>query len=211
MLALILVAISVGLSNLAASIGLGASGIDRRTRVRVLVIFGLLEAGMPIVGLLIGHGLASAVGRRTTWIAAALLVAIGSYGMVKAVRAGGLGGTGRASARRRRDDGAPRGGGQDVDQASPGRPERTGRELVRITVTGFALSLDNLVAGFALGTYRVNIIAGVIVFGTVSTVMSLAGLEFGARIGQRAGERGELLGAVVLVGVGLAIGFGAFG
>ena len=48
-------------------------------------------------------------------------------------------------------------------------------------------------------------------FGTVSTVMSLAGLEFGARIGQRAGERGELLGGAVLVGVGLAIGFGAFG
>src|SRR5215472_2146438 len=211
MLALVLVAISVGLSNLAASIGLGASGIDRRTRVRVLVIFGLLEAGMPIVGLLIGHGLASEVGRRATWIAAALLVAIGSYGVVKAARAGGLGGTGRGRARRGRDDGAPRGGGQNVDQANPSRPERTGRELVRITITGFALSLDNLVAGFALGTYRVNIIAGVIVFGTVSTVMSLAGLEFGARIGQRAGERGELLGGAVLVGVGLAIGFGAFG
>ena len=211
MLALILVAISVGLSNLAASIGLGASGIDRRTRVRVLVIFGLLEAGMPIVGLLIGHGLASEVGRRATWIAAALLVAIGSYGVVKAVRTDGLGGTGRGSARRGRDDGAPRCGGQDVDQAGPRRRERTGRELVRITITGFALSLDNLVAGFALGTYRVNIIAGVIVFGTVSTVMSLAGLEFGARIGQRAGERGELLGGVVLVGVGLAIGLGAFG
>jgi putative Mn2+ efflux pump MntP len=203
MLALILVAASVGLSNLAAAIGIGASGIDRRTRVWVLVIFGLLEAGMPIVGLLIGHGLATEVGRQATWIAAALLVVIGSYGVVKAVRAGGLPG-GRWQA----DDGTR---GEGDSAVATGRSARSGRELLKIAVTGFALSLDNLVAGFALGTYRVSIVAGVIVFGTVSTLMVLAGLEFGARIGRGASERGELIGGAVLVGVGLAIGFGAFG
>lgn len=203
MLALILVAASVGLSNLAAAIGLGASGIDRRTRMRVLVIFGVLEAGMPIVGLLIGHGLATEVGRQATWIAAALLVVIGLYGAVKAVRAGGLPG-----GRWQVGDGTRPASDTAVAVGGSGHG---GRELARIAVTGFALSLDNLVAGFALGTYRVSIIAGVVVFGTVSTVMALAGLEFGARIGRGASERGELIGGAVLVGVGLAIGFGAFG
>jgi len=37
--------------------------------------------------------------------------------------------------------------------------------------------------------------------------MSLAGLER-ARIGMRAGQRGELLGGLVLIGVGVAIGAG---
>jgi putative Mn2+ efflux pump MntP len=46
------------------------------------------------------------------------------------------------------------------------------------------------------------------VIGTVSIVMSLAGLELGARIGMRAGRRGELLGGLVLIGVGIAIGTG---
>jgi putative Mn2+ efflux pump MntP len=38
--------------------------------------------------------------------------------------------------------------------------------------------------------------------------MSLLGLELGSRLGPRAGNRGELVGGVVLVGVGAAIAVG---
>ena len=46
-----LVAVSLGLSNFAAAVGIGVSGIDARTRLHVGVIFGLFETGMPILGL----------------------------------------------------------------------------------------------------------------------------------------------------------------
>jgi len=82
---------------------------------------------------------------------------------------------------------------------------------VKLLATGFALSLDNLVAGLALGAYQVSILAGAVVFGTVSTVMSLVGLEFGALIGKRAGGSGEVIGGAVLIGVGVAVGMGAIG
>jgi putative Mn2+ efflux pump MntP len=59
MLALLLVALSLGLSNFAASVGIGVSGIDSRARLRVGVIFGIFETGMPILGLLLGRSLAS--------------------------------------------------------------------------------------------------------------------------------------------------------
>jgi putative Mn2+ efflux pump MntP len=52
-------------------------------------------------------------------------------------------------------------------------------------------------------------VLAVAVIGTVSIVMSLAGLELGARIGMHAGQRGELLGGLVLIGVGIAIGTGS--
>ena len=58
MLALLLVAASLGLSNFAAAIGIGVSGVSARTRLEVGVIFGLFEAGMPIAGLALGRGLA---------------------------------------------------------------------------------------------------------------------------------------------------------
>jgi putative Mn2+ efflux pump MntP len=61
MLALLLVAISLGLSNFAA-IGIGVSGIDAHSRLRVGVIFGLFETIMPILGLLLGRSLASTLG-----------------------------------------------------------------------------------------------------------------------------------------------------
>ena len=80
----------------------------------------------------------------------------------------------------------------------------------RLLVTGIALSIDNLAVGFALGTYHVSLLLAAAVIGTVSVVMSLAGLELGARIGMRAGQRGELIGGLILIGVGVAIGTGIF-
>jgi manganese efflux pump family protein len=47
MLALPLVALSLGPPNFAASVGIGVSGIDPRARPRVGVIFRIFEAGMP--------------------------------------------------------------------------------------------------------------------------------------------------------------------
>jgi manganese efflux pump family protein len=191
MLALTLVALSVGLSNLAASIGLGVSGVSMATRIRVLLTFGLFEAGMPIIGLLIGADLATSIGRQARWVGAALLISLGCYVIIGFVR----------NVRPRRD--------QARAMAAPMPGGR--REWVRIGVSAFALSLDNLIAGFALGSYQVNLVAGALIFGSVSIAMSLVGLEFGARLGGWVGGSGEMIGGIVLIGVGLAIAFGVLG
>jgi putative Mn2+ efflux pump MntP len=185
--ALVLVAISLGLSNLAAAIGLGTGGVDRRTRLRVGVIFGLFEAAMPVIGLLIGHGLARSLGRAADWLAAALLILVGCVSIVAAVRAG------------------------TPARVQPRPPPAAVPGIPRLLISGFALSLDNLAAGFALGSYQVGVLAGAVVFGVVSAAMSLAGLEFGARIGSRAGAAGQVIGGVFVAGVGVAIGLGALG
>jgi manganese efflux pump family protein len=180
MLALLLVALSLGLSNFAAAVGIGVSGIDGRTRLRVGVIFGLFEGGMPIVGLLLGRSLANTVGHAAHWIGAALLVATGLYAIVQAIRSS-----------RHQQDQAPAG-------------QRTGRLLV----TGAALSIDNLAVGFALGTFHVNLAVAAVVIAVVSVALSLIGLELGNRLGPKTGERGELLGGLVLIGVGIAVASG---
>lgn len=191
MLALALVAVSVGFSNLAASIGFGVGGVSMTTRIRVLLTFGLFEATMPIIGLVIGAGLAASIGRQARWVGATLLIGVGCYGIVRFVAS--------IRAPRHRVRAAAR-------ESSGGR-----REWVKVAVSGFALSLDNLIAGFALGSYQVNLVTGALVFGFVSIAMSLVGLEFGARLGGWAGDSGEMIGGIVLVGVGLAIGFGVLG
>ena len=182
-LALVLVAFSLGLSNFAASIGIGVSGIDARTRLHVGVIFGLFETGTPILGLLLGRGLATTIGHAAHWIGAALLIATGLYAVIQALRSP-----------------ASRDG---HDPVTPGR-QRTGGLLV----TGAALSIDNLAVGFALGTFHVSLALAAIVIGAVSVSMSLVGLELGSRIGAKAGERGELLGGLVLISVGVAVASG---
>ena len=80
--------------------------------------------------------------------------------------------------------------------------------MAALLLLAVALGLDNLAAGFALGAYQVDIAAAAVVFGVVSVVMSLAGLELGARIGAAAGERSELIACVLLIVVGAVIAAG---
>jgi putative Mn2+ efflux pump MntP len=49
--ALLLVAVSLGLSNFAAAVGIGVTGIDARTRLRVGLIFSIFETAMPITSV----------------------------------------------------------------------------------------------------------------------------------------------------------------
>ncbi len=180
MVALLLVAVSVGLSNFAAAIGIGTSGVDNRIRLRVALVFGLFEAGMPILGLFLGQRFAIALGKTTHWIGGALLIAMGLYGLIRSIRSA--------------DDG-------DAAQF---------RSLskARLLLSGLALSIDNLVIGFALGTYQVAILAGAVVIGLVSVALSMIGLEVGARIGKWFGPRSEQLGGLILISVGVAIAAG---
>jgi manganese efflux pump family protein len=178
MLALLLVAAAVGLDNFAAATAFGVFGVDGRTRLRVGLVFGVCEAGMPIAGLAIGDQLAGSIGSAGRWTAAALLIAVGAYGLIASLR-----------------------GGSESIGASAAKPGR-------LILIALALSLDNLVVGFALGSYHVSIIEGALIIGLVSVSLALLGLELGARIGNWAGERGEQLAGVMLISVGIAIGAG---
>jgi manganese efflux pump family protein len=182
-LALVLVAVSLGLSNFAAAVGIGVAGVDAGTRLRVGLILGIFEAGMPPLGLLLGHSLARTLGQAAHGIGAALLIGTGSYAVVQAIRS--------------------RAGKRHYPPAEAAQ-QRTGQLLV----TGIALSIDNLAIGFALGTYRVNLAVAAITIGAVSVTLSLIGLELGDRLGTKTGERGELLGGLVLITVGIAVASG---
>jgi putative Mn2+ efflux pump MntP len=176
------VAIAVGLSNFAASIGIGVAGATARTRLQVGVVFGLFEGGMPVIGLLLGERLASTLGKTSHWVGAALLIGAGLYGLFQAVR-------------------TPASHPGKVIPAAGGTPLHGWRLLI----TGIALSLDNLTVGFALGTYHVGLALAVVVFAGVSVGLSLIGLEIGSRLGGRSQRRGELLGGLILVGTGAAL------
>jgi putative Mn2+ efflux pump MntP len=168
MLALLLVAASVGMSNFAAAISLGVSGVDTRTRLRVGLVFGAFESGMPVVGLLIGDHVASQLGHASQWIGGALLIGVGLYAILSSLRSDKL----------------------RSDKLRSDKPGGYAGGNVRLLISGLALSLDNLVVGFALGTYQIGILVGAVVIGAVSVALSLVGLELGARLGAWAGRRG---------------------
>jgi putative Mn2+ efflux pump MntP len=179
MLALILAAVAVGLGNFGAAISIGLSGAAAATRLRVGAVFGVFEAGMPMVGLLVGHGTANTLGSAASYAGGGLLIAIGGWQLLQTLRARG--------------------------QAS-GPP--TG--LFRLLLTGFALSIDNLVVGFSLGVQHTSLPEAVIVFAAVSVALSLLGLELGRRLGAAVEFGVEYLAGIVLVGVGVLVAAGEF-
>jgi putative Mn2+ efflux pump MntP len=195
MTALLLLAVAVGLGNFAASIGIGVSGVSARTRLRVAVVFGVFEAGMPVAGLALGQSVAAGFGQAARWLGAAALITIGTISLVQAWRARGHEAGGEHET-----------GAEEEEAKGRGRPWRTWRVLI----SGLALSGDNLAAGFVLGAYHTGLVQAAIVFGVVSVAMSLAGLELGARIGVATGDRSELLASALLIAVGTAIAAGAF-
>ncbi len=175
MLALLLVAASLGLSNFAASIAIGISGVDRQLRVRMALAFGVFEAGMPIVGLLLGHRVSHALGTRGHIVAGTLLVATGVFTAVQALRT--------------------------PDRSSSTLDPRSGRLLLLAA----SLSIDNLIVGFALGAYHVSLPVAVTVIAVVSVGLSLIGLELGSQLGTRVEHNSELLAGIVLICVGTVI------
>jgi putative Mn2+ efflux pump MntP len=178
MFRLALTAVALGLSNFAAAIGIGLSGIDRRVRVRVAIVFGAFEAAMPIIGLALGRSLATPLGSAGRYVGGALLIATGLYTAWRA------------------------------SSAAPNDARRV-QALGPLVLTGAALSVDNLIVGFALGATNVSLPLAVLLVASVSIGLSLLGLELGNRLGSVVERRSGELGGAALVVVGIAIISGA--
>jgi manganese efflux pump family protein len=183
LLSLLLVSISVGLSNFAGAIGIGLSGISLKTRVRVGIAFGFFEALMPIVGLLLGEAVAGFFGHYGKYVGGAILILTGAYTIIQA----------RMTA-------------VEVGTRMP-----RSLRLQSLIVTALALSIDNLAVGFALAVYQIDIWLAGLTFGVVSVLMALIGLEVGHHLGKRAEAWSEEIGGGVLILVGVAIAVGVLG
>ena len=181
LLSLGLVSFSVGLSNFAGAIGIGLSGIDVKTRIRVGLAFGFFEALMPALGLLLGHQVAWLFGGYGKYVGGAILILTGGYTIFQE---------------------------RFIKKDQTQHTEMTARSLL---ITALALSIDNLAVGFALAVYPVDVWLAAVTFGVVSIVMSLVGLEVGHFLGKRAAEWSEEIGGGVLILVGVAIGLGVLG
>jgi putative Mn2+ efflux pump MntP len=180
------VSASVGLSNFAGAIGIGISGIDARTRIRVGVAFGLFEGLMPVIGLLLGASVVGYLGGSARYIGAGILVLTGGYTIWQARRTARL-------------------------EAQPGAVAASGLGTHQLLVMALALSIDNLAVGFAIAIYNVPILEAAVLMAAVSVAMSLVGLELGHRLGQRVEEWSEEIGGSVLILVGVALGAGLLG
>lgn len=176
------VLLAVGLAMdavaVAAARGLAAPAIRARHVVRVALLFGGFQALMPALGWALGDRLGPIFARWDHWVAFGLLAALGGKMLLDAVR----------------DDGAPLDGRDD--QALFGW-----RVLLVLAV---ATSIDAFAAGITLPLFGPPAIS-IALIGGVTAVLSAAGVLAGRQLGGHAGRRLDVLGGVVLIGLGAKI------
>lgn len=178
--ATLILAFGMSMDAFAAAIGKGAALHKPRftEALRTGLIFGAIEAITPLIGWGLGQFATQYVLSWNHWVAFVLLVFLGGRMLLEGFRSGQ----------------------QDCVPA-----ERHGFWL--LVTTAIATSIDAMAVGVSLAFLQVNIVTTALMIGGATLVMSTLGIMLGRFIGPLLGKRAEILGGLVLIGIGCNILF----
>lgn len=176
--ATILLAFGMSMDAFAASIGKGATLHKPKfsEALRTGLIFGSIETLTPLIGWGLGMLASQFVLEWNHWIAFVLLVFLGGRMIVEGFRS------------------------VDDDEEIP---HRHGFWL--LVTTAIATSLDAMAVGVGLAFLQANILLTALAIGCATFLMSTLGIMVGRYIGPLLGKRAEILGGIVLIGIGSQI------
>jgi len=173
MLKLLAFVLPLGLDSFAVAAAIGAAGLAGwRARLRISVIFVAFEAGMPLIGLAAGGGLARAIGPVADYLAAAAVIAVGVWMLVS----------------------------RDEDEERAGRI--AGASGPAILALGLSISADELAIGFSLGLSRLPAAPVIIAIGVQTLIVSQLGLAIGSAVSGRFREHAAQVAGVALIALG---------
>lgn len=168
-------AFSVSLAN-----GLAEPGM-RKGRMNIIAgTFGSFQAAMPLIGWICVHTIAvmfEGFQALIPWIALILLFYIGGKMLLEGINSKG------------------------TEEESIERLDN--RELV---VQGIATSIDALSVGFAIADYNLlQAVLAAAIIAAVTYVICMFGLVLGKKAGTKLAGKAEILGGIILIGIGIEI------
>lgn len=175
------VALSMDCFAVSLSKGICARRLYPSRALLMAVLFGLFQAGMPLIGYYAGNYFIAYISRVIPWVALILLGFIGGkmiYEFVKKVNSD-----------------------EDEDENA-----KVGDySLSTILVLAVATSIDALATGVVFVGHPECLFLAVWVIGLCSLVFSLLGTFAGTTVGRAFSFPAELVGGLILVGIGLKI------
>ncbi|MCD9026948.1 manganese efflux pump MntP [Luteimonas sp. BDR2-5] len=175
LLSILLLGFAMSTDAFAAAVGKGVAMQTPRfpDALRAGLIFGVIEGLTPVVGWALGLAAAAYITAWDHWIAFVLLLVLGGR-MIHA--------------------------GLKAEGNDPEPPQRHG--FWNLAATGFATSIDAMAVGVGLAFLDVNIGLVATVIGICTLVMVTTGIMLGRALGTIAGRRAEIVGGLILVGIG---------
>ena len=177
MIEILLIAVSLALDAFAVSVSSGISvpGFGWKQAVKMGLYFGVFQAAMPLIGWFLGSSLSGYITAVDHWIAFGLLALIG--------------------------------GRMVWGTLKDGTEEEVPADLSagRLMMLAVATSIDALAVGVSMAFMKVDIAVAAAVIGLVAFVLSVVGGLAGRRLGNLFHQKAELVGGLVLIGIGLKI------
>ena len=178
-LSILLLGFAMSTDAFAAAIGKGAGMTRPRLSqaLRAGLIFGVIEGITPVLGWLLGKGASRYIEAWDHWVAFGLLLVLGLHMIWNGLKP--------------ESD-------EPVDAA-----KRHG--FVALALTGLSTSIDALAVGVGLAFVDVPIAEVAVVIGLCTFSMVTLGIMLGRVLGAMVGKRAEVIGGVILIGVGAVI------
>lgn len=189
--------IAIGLAMdafaVAVSCGFMIRQLHVRYAMRVAVFFGLFQAFMPVLGWVSGYTVREYIQAFDHWIAFGLLAFIGGKMIYESFII--------------KEIDACKTCPYAADGSCPDFQERIRKQFSARTLLFLAVatSIDSLAVGVSISILGEPIIFPAIIIGLVTFVMSLSGVIIGNKVGHLFESKIEIIGGVILIGIGLKI------
>lgn len=174
---IIIIALGLAMDSLAVSItsGLTLKKIRLRNALKIAIFFSLFQATMPIIGWLAGVNLGNFVSEIDHWIAFGLLTFIGSRIIYNSIY--------------------KKSSSQIINPLK-------NSSLILLSI---ATSIDALIVGATFAFLNISILTAVIVIGVITFLLSFSGVYIGTTFGHFSKKKIEILGGIILIGIGIKI------
>jgi putative Mn2+ efflux pump MntP len=174
---LLLIALSLAMDCFAIALGISCSGkkVSRAMVLRVAAAFGGAQAVMALIGWLAGRGLLNIISPYDHWVVFGLLLAVGIHMIWESFH--------------EKEE------GEKLDLTR-------GWALVSLAVI---TSIDSLATGLALSFQQVNIAVAAAAIGVVTFTVVIVGFVIGGKVGEWLGRWAEVLGGLILIGIGTRV------
>lgn len=177
LLTVVLLAVGLSFDSFAVSVssGLILKKIEFLPATRIAFSLAFFQAAMPVIGWLVGLSIKDYIREFDHWIAFVMLLLIG----LKMIW-------------------------ESFHQKE--KPADFNPLNIYVLVTlSIATSIDALIVGVGFGFSEVRILEAIVIIGTVTFIISMLGILFGKKAGNRFGKRMEVAGGMILIGIGVKI------
>lgn len=171
------IALSMDAFAIAVCKGLNMRRINKAHTALIGLFFGAFQAGMPLIGWLLGKQFERYIVSVDHWIAFGLLAFLGIRMIIEAVK-------------------------EDDEDESENSDKL---DLKELTLLAVATSIDALAVGITFAFLKVNILLSVSVIGVTTFTLSVIGVIIGSKFGSKFKSKAEIAGGIILVAIGAKI------